>query len=77
MICCSLFEPFFIHQRSDILISVLVLVPPLLVVGELVRLRAWAVLAGTSLFLFTCRAMITSNARVRDAGSVSTSYWIS
>jgi hypothetical protein len=70
------FEPFLhVHSHGEFLLAVLVLIPPLLAIAGLVRDRAWMSVAGVALFVFTCSAMLASNANVIDAGSGFWRWW--
>ena len=75
--CTMLFEPFLEVGPRDLLIAVLVLVPFLLAIGDLVWARELLPLAGVTLFLFTSCAMLSSNARIYDAGSGFFGCWMS
>jgi hypothetical protein len=71
------FEPFLVHNGSDIVVAYVVLLPLLWAIVYLVRVHGWFSAVGITLFVLTCSAMITSNANVRDAGSGFFSWWTS
>jgi hypothetical protein len=73
-----LFEPFlWAHQLAEVLVACAVLLPLLLAVGYLARVRAWPSAVGASLFVLTSSAMTVSNASVSDAGSGFFGWWTS
>jgi hypothetical protein len=70
-------EPFeWVRDVGSIIVAVIAFAPLLLAVAYLVRRHAWVSAAGTSLFIFTCSAMFSSNVHVSDAGSGFIGYWI-
>ena len=70
-----LWEPFLEPSQNNLCVPVVALVPLLFAIGELRSAHAWASLAGVTLFIFTCTAMLSSNARVCDAGSGFFAAW--
>lgn len=70
------FEPFLnVHELGELVVAAVVLLPLLLALDYLVRVRMWVAVAGVALFVTTCSAMITSNASVSDAGTGFRAWW--
>lgn len=70
-------EPFYrVTSAHEIVAAAFVLVPLLFSINYLVHARAWVPVAGVTLFVFTCSAMIGSNANNRVHGSGFFSSWI-
>jgi hypothetical protein len=77
-VAAMLFEPFlWAHQLGEVIVACVVLLPLLLAIGYLVRVRAWPSAVGVTLFVLTSSAMIASNASVSDAGSGFFGWWTS